>query len=253
MAPQQRTSAIRLAVKALANGGRYKISPDGKPMPHSIEWDVSGDCLSPKVREFDGRVSKRDQKYVLPLQDGRSIFVTLTVRCRKCEKCLSARAARWRYRVKHEHSKAVRSWFSTLTLRPDVHEHIANQCRLHFIRNGLDFDMLPEKDQWKELVKAHGRLTTLFYKRVRKAGARIRYCQVAEKHKSGLLHWHVIIHEPSPDHPALHAVLKKAWEWGFSDFKLADNSHEVTYICKYLTKSVLAKVRASTDYGKDLL
>lgn len=91
---------------------------------------------------------------------------------------------------------------------------------------------------------------TKYLKRVRKkSGAPLRYILVAEAHKSGLPHYHMLIHECDPSRQVRHKDLTAAWSWGFTRFKLVETSNTAWYVCKYLSKAQLARVRASVRYG----
>lgn len=90
----------------------------------------------------------------------------------------------------------------------------------------------------------------LYIKRLRKK-ARFRYLVVVEAHESGLPHVHFLLHE-THDAPVRHAALKAQWPHGFIDAKLVEPSdtRAAAYVSKYLSKSVLARVRASERYGE---
>lgn len=45
------------------------------------------------------------------------------------------------------------------------------------------------------------------------------------------------------------AVLRKQWEFGFTKFQFAENARAASYLCKYLKKTLDAKIRASQYYG----
>lgn len=45
------------------------------------------------------------------------------------------------------------------------------------------------------------------------------------------------------------AFLRQQWEFGFTKFQWADSPNSAAYVCKYLTKAVMARVRASQNYG----
>ena len=119
--------------------------------------------------------------------------------------------------------------------------------------NGLDFDALDLDDQYAELHRQCSIEITLFVKRLRKAtGASIRYIIVAEAHKDGEPHYHMLVHE-QPSDAILHRHLKAAWQAGFSDWKLLTDERGVTYATKYLFKDARARVRASVAYGNNAL
>lgn len=94
---------------------------------------------------------------------------------------------------------------------------------------------------------------TKYLKRVRKQSkCSFRYLLVMEAHKSGLPHYHMFLHETPSGGEVPKRILKYQWHLGFTDFKLVDDAHRrADYICKYLAKSNLARVRASKGYGSN--
>ena len=115
---------------------------------------------------------------------------------------------------------------------------------MHLLTN----DALDLTERYKHLQVICSRDVTLFLKRVRKnSGAAFRYLVVGEAHKSGVPHYHVLVHEASRVQIP-HRLLKDAWQAGFSDFKLAD-AKAAGYVAKYISKDVAARVRASAHYG----
>lgn len=117
--------------------------------------------------------------------------------------------------------------------------------------------------------------------------AEIRYLCVAEMHDSvhtsdemrGRPHFHILVHEMRRSSIVLgdpeaftgdfekrfyknkagrwieltclkdSAFIRQKWSWGFTNFQLARNAHTASYLCKYLSKASLGRVRASEDYG----
>lgn len=61
------------------------------------------------------------------------------------------------------------------------------------------------------------------------------------KSKTGRWHRHVYVHDD--------AFLRTNWQLGFTKFQFAESPQMATYACKYLSKSLLYKVRASYRYG----
>lgn len=110
---------------------------------------------------------------------------------------------------------------------------------------------LSAQEQFVELCAELGREVTLMLKRLRKqTGVTFKYLLVFEKHKSGLPHCHMLMHEQSSDSPLRHAALTAQWKLGYSKFKLCESVKSAWYVSKYLAKSVEARVRASLRYGK---
>lgn len=176
------------------------------------------------------------------------VNVDLAVRCRKCVACLKSRAAHWRMRALQEYRLAARTWFGTLTLAPLAHFKALSLARHSLAAQGIDFESLSDEDQLAERHRQISPLITLMLKRVRKrSGATIRFLCVMEAHKSGLPHYHLLIHQSIGT--VLHRQLQSSWDHGFSNWKLVADEAAAAYVCKYLAKSALARVRASVKYG----
>lgn len=110
-------------------------------------------------------------------------------------------------------------------------------------------------EQFVQRHKTIARWLTLWVKRVRKnSGAPIRYLLVCEAHKSGLPHYHMLLHERSPELQVRKRMLQAEWQaYGFTNCKLVEqDQHAARYVSKYLAKSALARVRASVRYGASL-
>lgn len=157
----------------------------------------------------------------------------------------------WSARAMHEVRNARRTWFATFTFAPE--HHYLMQCRAIAIAdqrsiptNELTSDEVSER-QCNECAKE----LTLYFKRIRKKlpQSAVRYLLVREKHKSGLPHWHALIHE-SGDVPISYRLLSETWEWGFTKFKLMEDERAAFYVAKYLGKSNDGRVRASIRYGR---
>lgn len=267
-----------LAKKALANGAKA-IGPT------RIEWDISGRCQSPYTREVYARPSTYDKSRKnwrpwrdalkkagirMPAHDemGRSIFrnspwvtvrkgdttplgVELLTPCRKCDSCKRQRRYMWYMRAKSEMQLSGRTWFGTLTLRPEEHFRYLTVARVKLAKGGTDYDVLSETERFSALAAEIGVELTKYFKRLRKqSGVKLRYLCVVEAHKSGLPHFHLLIHE-NGDNPVRHALLTGQWKLGFSRFKVVEeNDRAAGYVSKYLVKSALVRVRASRLYGQ---
>ncbi len=243
-----RETVESLYKRGMAEGGSRKSLA-------RLEWDVAGRCLAPITRFVDARpAAKGKGKYVMvgektpiPLQ------IDLVVPCRKCGHCLKRRKWLWTARAIDEYRLAVRTWFGTFTLTLDEHEYIRHLCVQQSSRQGEDFDLLTDDEKFIRRDRKCRRWLTLWLKRVRKnSGAKLRYLIVCEAHKSGLPHYHALIHETSESTPVTKRCLQAAWPHGFTSFKLLpeNESWRAAYACKYLSKSILARVRASIGYGK---
>jgi len=50
---------------------------------------------------------------------------------------------------------------------------------------------------------------------------------------------------------APNAVVKREWSFGLTDFQWAESGNQAVYVCKYLSKSLMLRVRASQHYGAE--
>lgn len=242
----------RLANRALQAGAARR--------QHTIiEWSVSGSCTAPVTIEYWSRPDTMNAKYIVVAGyksgvkgKGGPLTVIMEVPCKKCKKCLARRAYDWHQRALFETSIAPRTWFGTLTFNPEWHYQVLLRCRHHDDAQGIDFDALSSNEQF---TRRHNMLAvevTKYLKRIRKLSkARLRYLLVAEAHKSGNPHYHMLVHEVDTEVPIRHALLKGQWTAGFSDFKLVSDPKAATYCCKYLSKDAKARVRASLLYGEE--
>lgn len=220
----------------------------------SARWPIAGNCRNPYVTEVRGRPRREGQKTVV-IGPGKPIsyFLDIETRCRKCDKCLAHRAWKWRTRALEEVRLANRTWFGTLTVSPDNHFLALARVRAAASAGGVDFDTLGEQERWLRLVAEHGRDLTKYVKRLRKnSQVPIRYLIVAERHKSGLPHFHMLVHERGE--PIRHKLLSEQWNLGFEKWRLTSplEPKAALYLCKYLSKGLDARVRASQAYGQGL-
>lgn len=223
------------SIKAIQGGAEIAT-------PARVKWNVAGACQCPQTVVRTGRPFRHHAARV-----GRSkiLVMEVTASCRRCVKCLALRASIWTRRAMSEVGRSTRTWFGTLTLSPQ--EQMVNTMRARQLNPS--FGSESEEARFKMLVAAAGPLVTKYLKRVRKeAGTRFRYMVVAERHKSGLPHFHILVHEMSLDGPVRKETLRSQWQHGFSRWKLADR-WSARYVCKYLAKEAGARVRASRFYG----
>jgi hypothetical protein len=172
------------------------------------------------------------------------------IRCRKCPNCLGARAAHWRLRAQQEIRFAPRTWFLTLTLRPEEQYRLKCAVHLRLIARSTSWEATSEDERFRLMADEGGKEITRYLKRLRKRGALIRYCLVVEAHKSGLPHFHMLLHEVSETDPVRHKLLEDQWRVGFMQAKLVSSETRAAhYVTKYLNKSARARMRASAAYG----
>lgn len=178
------------------------------------------------------------------------LFVDIQVRCRKCRACLRTRALLWAHKAQEEIREWPRTWFATYTGTPQQHWEWEMRASTQRRDSGHEFIAQDDDAKFFGICSAAGPDLTRYVKRVRKAtGAPLRYFIVAERHASGLPHWHALIHEVDSSKPIRKAVLKEQWPHGFSRFKLVENPGAAWYLCKYLSKDIGTRVRASLRYG----
>lgn len=215
--------------KALAGGGE-RLSAS------AVRWKVHGDCEDPFVKEWVGTPAPLDGgKYWTWTPERRSTLrVEMWLRCNRCENCRKATARLWSHRISYEVANAPRSWFGTLTLNPASHF----KCEVAARKDGVT------------PLHVSGLEVTRYLKRLRHhAKAPIRFVCVTELHKSGLPHYHLLIHEQQRG-ALSHAVLAEHWTWGFERWRVVDpQSQPAWYLCKYLVKQKVDRVRASLLYG----
>lgn len=238
-----------ILVRALASGARRKSVT-------TVEWSIAGDCYAPYLTVIEGRAElpHRQRTMVLGMGTGRPVsqWLELWTRCRKCERCLRARARRWFGAAVAETKASSRTWFGTLTLSPEEHFRALSVARHKIAQQGIDFDTLEGEDQFLLRHSAIGPELTKYIKRVRKeSGARLRYLLVAERHVSGLPHYHMLVHEAPLHGIVSHRTLSTQWHMGFERWRLVppESPKKAGYLCKYLSKSMSARVRASQRYG----
>lgn len=159
--------------------------------------------------------------------------------------CRKTRGYEWSARALNEVSGSGRTWFVTLTLDPEEQYRALATATL-LLGNEKERSV---SEIFAARVKVIGRDLTKWLKRIRKnSRARIRYLMVAEAHASGDPHFHLLLHEV--EGTVLKRQMREAWRLGFMTAKLVDNAAQATYVCKYISKSDLVRVRASFRYGQ---
>ena len=201
-------------------------------------------------------------------KDGLPMFLDMSVRCRRCENCLRCRKRCWQQRAMSELRSAERTWVGTLTFRPSAYYKATCVARAKASAGGVDFETLDRAGKFRALQDVTGQEVTKFLKRIRRySEAKLRYLLVAEEipdfrkdgtanQFAGYPHYHILIHEVADPAtgivtPVRHKMLRAQWPHGFVVFELArvEDHQSATYLCKYLAKSALSRVRASAQYG----
>lgn len=243
----------RMVAKALAAGAT-------RPNMSRVRWDISGPCQRPHVTEFYSRpagdegqrmIHNRRQRIVVKRFSMAPMTLELHTPCRKCGPCKAYRQRLWTARAYDETRLSARTWFGTLTISPEAWVHAISRCRAAEASQGVDFDALPETERHALLHAQFGAEVTKMLKRIRGLvpAEHLRFLVVLELTQNGVIHYHLLLHERSSMFPVRHAQLKDQWPFGFSKWKLVDDARQASYVAKYLSKTLLARVRASEGYG----
>lgn len=239
------SDVYRLAVKALAHGAT-RVSAG------RVRWDISGACQNGYSTFYFARPSRSkfgEPMVVVGPDTAIPMEVEVITPCRQCEPCLRTRARLWRMRASAECELWPRTWFGTITLRPDAHYRFLAEVRTREGAQGVDYDALGEAERLRIIDAAIWRELSLMLKRIRASYAgRMRHLLVCELHKSGLPHYHALIHQCSEE-PLLYRHLDGQWPHGFTQYRLVRGLAGANYVSKYLSKSAAARVRASQAYG----
>lgn len=242
----------------IQNGIPQGCRPRYDSAHHAWEWDISAGCLRPLLVELTG-VTMHQPEWIKSgfvsnhlaagakfakrlawgvLREQKRLFLDLHVKCRRCDVCRRKNSQRYAAKARAEIAEAQRTWMVSLTLTPEQHYRV--QCEA-----GSEDIIERHKVISKEITKA--------IKRLRKnTGAKLRYISVCEAHKSGLPHYHMLIHEIEGS--VKYRDLVQMWRWGFVHAKLvpeADAGKASWYVCKYVAKDARARVRSSIMYGRN--
>lgn len=244
MERQHHDQVAALMRKALAAGAE-RLSAS------TVRWQCHADCENPFIKTVVGSPSDKGVRYYEWTPGRRStLYVEIWLRCNNCPNCARARSRLWRGRINYELMNAPRSWFGTLTLTPERH-HFCEVAARHEIGGIEPWFQLGQDEQQKAVLRYSLAEVTRYVKRIRKqASGKLRFVCVTEYHKSGLPHFHMLVHEQTRG-CVTHKILSSAWIWGFEKWRVAptEDRRVAGYLCKYLTKSNVARVRASLRYG----
>lgn len=184
--------------------------------------------------------------------------LSLAVRCRKCDGCRKERRMMWTERAAREWRQSTRTWFVTLTMRPEEHYKLQCQVAADVAEEGGELDAMPRQERLARVLGAYKAIMDRYLMRLR-TGLRtrgwhqvqFRYLWVPEPHKSGAIHFHMLLHEVSEDMPLVKARIEAAWGYGFISSKLVKTEEAARYVTKYLGKHHYeGRLNVSTKYGK---
>ena len=150
-----------------------------------------------------------------------------------------------------EYHSASRTWMGTLTLNPEAVANTLHLLRVSLAKQGVDYDALEEAERFQLFDGViYGEFQNRLKVLRKNTQVPVRYLAVTEEHASGLPHWHVLLHESDPEKRLRYdGDLRPFWLLGFQKWKLVDDTKAASYVCKYLSKSIKARVRASLRYG----
>lgn len=238
--------SVRKALIRATRGGAKPVS-----FGH-VEWNIAGNCTDPVYLDLHAQPPSESGTIKVDRTTRTPLRVELWTRCRKCDACLAVRRRLWTVKATTECRQSIRTWFGTLTIAPE-HQHAAYATACREYASSGDFDGLDYKAQFARRVSVLNREVTRYVKRVRKQSkALLRILFVAEHHKSGLPHFHALIHEHDL-HGVTEEILRHQWKLGFTKWRLIEGAHEAAYVCKYASKSGASRIRASLHYGQTSL
>lgn len=224
--------------------------------------DLSGWCETPIVIDQMGDSHRRMAANGHAVREPARTL-SMAVRCRRCEGCRRETRHMWAKRAVSEWERAGqrggRTWFVTLTFRPEEHYRLRTKTRQRLGGQGIELDALAWRERYGEVLTEYKVELDLFLDRLRKgrrdrgwAAVQFRYLAVPEPHKSGYVHYHVLIHEVSQDARLPRRRIEEAWGQGFVAARLVGSPQAALYTTKYLGKNHYeGRIRASQRYGQD--
>jgi hypothetical protein len=125
--------------------------------PSRARWDVSARCENPVPREMYSRPwrdyrGKGGGNHVTwgQLHPYPLVAIDLETKCRRCPTCLRLRAAHWRHRAEDEIERAARTWFGTITLRPEKQFLLEVRATARLRNAGVEWSHLSPPEQFAE-------------------------------------------------------------------------------------------------------
>jgi hypothetical protein len=254
-----------LSLKALASGGVVVPAECPEATGKHVAWNIAGRCVRPVDMVHIGRDSHeyslaglRAGTLSSAWQDNR--MLRLRVPCRQCDDCLRKRRTKWGRGAVSEFRTSSRSWFGTLTFRPEFRYRLKAAVAMRLLAEGRRLEELEPVEQFRELCKEAGPLVTRFLDRLRNGPGRkdgeqqriqFRYLLTVEPHADWFPHYHILIHEISDLMPIRENFLSAQWTHGHCKWRLVKDDRAAKYVAKYLGKFSMARVRASKEYGRE--
>lgn len=262
--------------------GKYAVQMpvawiDTNEFVRSYVMYLAMDCEEPFVYTMTARYDARGRQ-------AKHISCDVHTRCRKCESCRRRKSMYWAGRAITEFQRNPSTYMVTLTMRPEMHYHF--DAVMHERFPGLASELKASSDGlasatlFAHRARVIGCEVTKYLKRLRKR-APFRTMVVAEAHKegdslvAGRPHFHLLIHEVEngtliqdsewrldqgfctrcnrihSDSGMVcdHAFVRYQWPHGFTKVVRCVDEKSVYYLCKYVSKAMMSRVRASQRYG----
>lgn len=260
--------------RKVAKGIRAGVAKEVAFRHWQLAWQLG--CLRPIEKLWTGRVSIRTKK--------KPIFVDEYLPCRKCEACVMSRSRMWAGRAVDEYNRAAVTWMGTFTMSPEQHAMLDLRVAERTGNRPLNsVELLRERTSvfGSEVTNWLKRVRDAAYKRTGHAGT-MRYLLVAEVHNSEKTddwmrmrpHFHMLLHEASVGaiisvdeyflkreevrnefveniYAADTAMVRETWTLGFTKFLRCRDSKSAYYLCKYMSKAMMWRVRPSIRYGRE--
>lgn len=234
------------------------------------------DCEEPFTYELHARYDGRGRQ-------AKPIWVEVETRCRKCERCRKRKSMYWAGRAITEFQRNPSTYMVTLTFAPEVHyfyDAVMHERFPHLNEELKARQGLASATLFAYRARVLGHEVTKYLWRLRKR-ARFRTMIVAEAHAesgsavAGRPHFHILLHEvedgtlildtewrpeagfctrcnrvhDKPGEVCDHAFVRYQWAHGFTKVVRCVDAKSVYYLCKYVSKALASRVRASKGYG----
>jgi len=269
----QGVADIRRLERKIVKAVGAEVATEYEPRKWRLAWQRN--CLRPIEWLWIGRST-----YLSGKRDKRPLIVAEYLPCRKCEGCLAVRSRMWAGRAVAEYDRAAVTWMGTFTMSPEQHSLLDLR-----IAERTGNRSLTQVELLRERTSLFGQEVTAWLKRIRSGAfertgrtGSMRYLLVAEVHDSektnewmrGRPHFHMLLHEAfagalvSPEEirdvskdgirritVADDAMIRKAWTFGYTKFERCIDSRSAYYLCKYLSKAMMWRVRPSLHYGRE--
>lgn len=227
---------------------------------------LAGNCTAPFERRLIGAVNAYSRR---KHRKSAGIVLTEEYRCGKCGPCREHRRKTWMARAVVEHNRSARSWMVTFTLSPAWQAELSVKADKLYRQKHANADLPTSKQERLDLkMRVLKRLIGRWLRVLAGPGStasKRAYVLVAELHKSGEPHFHMLIHEREAGSifrdedchftrrgeyfVGDESRAKKLWRFGFCRISMCKDEAGAVYVMKYLAKTQTYRVAASQHYG----